>query len=165
MTAVLGLDLVAWLAIALLAGGVVGSVVPFVPAGLVSLAGVYLYWWGTGYADPGLVVLVVFTLVGLLAQAADWLSGVVAARAGGASSRSSLLGGVVGFVLLFVLGPAGMILGLAVTVFVLEYRRQADAKAGAVAALSATLGVFASAVVQALLTGSILVGMLLVVLL
>lgn len=165
MTAVFGADLVVWAAFALLVGGVVASVVPVVPAGLVSLSGVYLYWWHSGYASPGTVILVGLTLVGLLAIAADWLSGVVAARAGGASTWSSVAGGAVGLALFVVSGPVGLVVGLAGTVFLLEYRRQADATAGLVAALSATLGVLASSVVQVVLTVSMLLAMVLVALL
>lgn len=165
MTGFLGVDLVVLLAVALLVGGVVASVVPVVPGGLLSLAGVYLYWWTTGYASPGFVLLGALTVVGLLAIAADWFSGVVAARAGGASSRSSVAGGVVGFVLFFVAGPVGLILGVASTVFVLELRRQSDARTGTKAAVAATVGVLASSVIQAFLTLSILVAMILVLVL
>ncbi|MHB9286357.1 DUF456 domain-containing protein [Halobacteriales archaeon Cl-PHB] len=165
MTAVLGADLVVWLAFALLAGGVVGSIVPVLPGGLLSLGGVYLFWWHTGYASPGPVVLVGLTLVGLVAVVADWLSGVVAAKAGGASTWSSVVGAGVGVLLFVTTGPVGLVTGIAATVFLLEYRRQADARAGLVAALAATLGVLASSVVQAVLTFSMLLAMVAVVLL
>jgi uncharacterized protein YqgC (DUF456 family) len=76
-----------------------------------------------------------------------------------------VIAGLAGIVLFFVAGgPLGMILGMALTVFVVEYYRQRDARAGAKAALVTTLGILSSAVMQAVLTGSIFVTMVLVAL-
>lgn len=154
-----GVDLLVLLAFLVLVAGVVGSVTPGVPAGLLSLVGVYLYWWQADYSEPGLFVLVALTLVALGAFLADLLTTVVAARTGGASTRSALTAGVVGFVLLFVTGPLGLLVGMGLTVFVLEYRRQEGVREGVVAALAAVAGAVASAVVQFLLTLSVLVAM------
>lgn len=156
------IDLVTVLAFLLLVVGVAGSVVPGVPAGLTSVAGVLVYWWGTGYAEPGTLVLVALVGVGLLVTAADWLAGVVAARVGGASASTSILAGLVGLALLIPTGPAGMVLGSAATVFVVEFWRNRDAAASATAAGAYVVGFFASTVVQALLTLSILVAMVVV---
>jgi uncharacterized protein YqgC (DUF456 family) len=161
----LGVDLVTVVAFLLLVAGVVGSVLPSVPAALLSIAGVLVYWWGTGFTEPGTVVLVLLLLTGLLVLVADWFGGVVAARVGGASTTSALLAGVVGLVLLFFLGPVGVLVGAAGTVFVVEYVKRRNARAGAAAAGAYLLGFFASAIVQALLTLSILLAMLAVVLL
>lgn len=157
-------DLVAALAFLLLVAGVVGAALPSVPGAPFSLAGVLVYWWGTGFTEPGPVVLAALLLTGLLATLADWLGGVVAARVGGASTTSALAGGAVGLVLLFVLGPVGVLVGSAATVFVIEYVRRRNARAGAAAAGAYLLGFFASAVVQALLTLSILLAMVAVAL-
>lgn len=159
MIADLGLDLVVVFAFVLLVGGVVGSVLPGLPGSLLSLLGVYVYWWQSGYSEPGLLVLVALTLVALFTMAADFLSTVVAARTGGASRLSAIVAGIVGFVLLFVTGPLGMLAGMGATVFVLEFRRHEDVRGGLVAALSAVAGAIASAAVQLLLTASILVVM------
>jgi uncharacterized protein YqgC (DUF456 family) len=150
------------LALALLLAGVATAVLPGVPAGLVSLAGVAVYWWGTGFAQPGPVLLIALAAVGILMLAADWLGGVVAARAGGAATTTSVAAGVVGLVLLVATGPVGMLLGAAVTVFTLEYRRGRDARAGATAAGTYVLGFLASGAVQALLALSMFVGVLVV---
>jgi uncharacterized protein YqgC (DUF456 family) len=153
------IDVVTVLAFVLLVSGVAGAVLPGVPAALLSLGGVYLYWWGSGFADPGTLVLAVLTLVGVLALAADWLGGVVAARAGGASTTTTLVAGVVGLLLLVVAGPVGVLIGSVTTVFVLEYRSHRDASRGATAAGAFVVGFFASAVAQLLLTLSVLVAM------
>lgn len=150
--AALGFDPVVALAFVLLVAGVVASLLPGVPAPLLSLAGVVLYWWSTGYAEPGAVALVALVGVGLLALAADWLGGAVAARVGGASNRTAILAGLAGLLLLPVAGPVGIVAGSAGTVFVLEYLKGRDAGTSARAAGAYVLGAFASAAVQFLLT-------------
>ena len=152
-------------AVGLLVLGVVGSVVPALPGALLSLAGVLLYWWSTGYAEPSTVVLAGFLLVGLLAAAVDYFGGAVAAGAGGASRWTIVAAGAVGFLLFFLVGPLGVILGVAGTVFALELQRHGDVQRGGRAALYAVVGVLGSALVQLLLTGSMLVAFVLVVLL
>jgi len=152
-------------AFVLLIAGVVGSLVPQMPGAPLSLGGIFVYWWGTGFSEPGTLLLVVLVGIGLLTVAIDFLGGAIAARAGGASTTTAVIAGLAGIVLFFVAGgPLGMILGMALTVFVVEYYRQRDARAGAKAALVTTLGILSSAVMQAVLTGSILVTMVLVAL-
>jgi len=145
------------LAFLLLVAGVVGSLVPQVPGALLSLAGVFTYWYGTG--EPGTALLVALTLAGLVTWVIDFGGGVIAARAGGASNTTALLAGVVALVLFFLTGPLGVILGVAATVFAVEFYRQQDARQGLKAALVTTAGMLASSVAQALLTGSILLAM------
>ncbi|MFC7046198.1 DUF456 domain-containing protein [Halobacteriaceae archaeon GCM10025711] len=123
-------DLVVLLAVALLVLGVVGSVVPLLPGAPLSLAGVYLYWWHTGFTDPGVVAVVGFTLVGGFATVMDYFGGPIGASAGGASLLTSVLAGLVGVVLLFTLGPVAMVVGIPVAVFLLEFRRHDDVETG-----------------------------------
>lgn len=69
------MDPLAWLAanwtlvaaVVLVVAGVVGSLVPSVPGPALPLAGDYLHWWATGYAEPGLAALAGFTVAGLAA--------------------------------------------------------------------------------------------------
>jgi uncharacterized protein YqgC (DUF456 family) len=150
-------DLVTVAALALLVSGVVGCVVPAVPGPPLSLAGVYLGWWGSDFSEPGTLLLVTLTLLGVLAIAADLAADVVSARIGGASLGTSLIAGAVGLVLLVVATPVGSLVGVVATVFVLEYRRHSDAVRGAKTAGVVVLGMLGSAVVQVLLTGSMLV--------
>ncbi|KTG27502.1 DUF456 domain-containing protein [Haloferax profundi] len=159
------MDLFFWVALVLLVLGVVGSVLPLLPGAVLSVGGVLVYWWSTGFTDPGLLGLFSLLLVGFVAIATDYGAGVIAARVGGASSRTALIAGVAGFVLLFVLGPLGMFIGVAGTVFVIEYLEHEDAEESGRRALYATVGVLASSVVQVLLTLSMLVGFVVVVVL
>lgn len=155
-------ELVAIAAVALLLLGVVGSVVPGIPGALLSLGGVYLYWWSAG--EPGTVALAAFTLVGLLAVVVDYFAGAISAKAGGASWLSTVLASVVGVVALVATGPAGGLVAVAGTVFLVEAVRGRSGRAGGKAALYATVGILGSTVVQALLTATMLVAFLFVVL-
>lgn len=152
------------LAVALLVVGVVGSVVPGVPGAAASLAGVYLYWWSTGFGPPGVAFVAVVTVVGLLAMSVEYLGGAVAATVGGAGTWTVAAAGLVGLLALFVTGPVGSLLGVVLTVFAVEVYRGADLDAGARTAVVTAVGILASNVVQVLLNGTILVGFLVVVL-
>lgn len=154
------METVILVAFALLAFGVIASVLPVVPAGGISLAGVLTYWWATG--RPGPILLGALVVTALLALVVDWLAAIAGAKAGGASFRTSLLAAAVGMALIVPLGPIGPVLGIGGTVFVLELKRGATKEASLRAAGYAVLGVLGSAFVQALLTGSILVAVVLV---
>ena len=158
------MDLFLVAAVVLLLAGVAGSVVPIVPGAGLSLVGIYLYWWSTGYATPDIWILAGFTLVGLAAIVADQLGGALAAGAGGASAKTTLLATVVSIPLVFVAGPVGLVLGVAGVVFAAEFYRTRNAGQGARAAAFAAVGVLGSAVVQLVVTLSLLAGFLLVVL-
>lgn len=158
------MDLFAWLALGLAALAVVGAALPLLPGGALSVGAVLLYWWSTGYADPSLPVVVGLVAVGLLTMAVDYFGGAIAARAGGASAVTTAVAVLVGLVLLFVAGPVGFVVGLAATVFAVEFAQHADTEASLRVALYSTVGVLASTVAQVVLTGAILVALALVVL-
>lgn len=145
-------------ALALLLAGVAGSVVPVVPGAELSLAGIYLYWWSSGYATPGLAALIAFTLVGLAAILADHFAGALAAKVGGASTKTTLLAAVLGIPLLFVAGPVGLVAGVAGVVFLAELYRTRNVGRGVRSGVFAAVGVLGSAIVQFLVTCSLLVG-------
>lgn len=152
-------------ALLLLVAGVVGSLLPAVPGAGLSVLGVYLYWWSTDFTTPGLAVLLALTFLGVLTMAVDYFGGAIAARAGGASLVTTGLAAIVGIVLLFVTGPLGMILGIAGTVFAVEYVQHRDARAGGRAAVYATVGFLASTAMQFVLTATMLVAFVVIVVL
>ncbi len=147
-------------AVGLLALGVVGSVAPVLPGAALSLAGVYLHWWASGYTEPGLLILVAFTLVGVVGVVVDLFGAALGAKAGGATRRTVVAAAVVGVALFFVAGPVGVLVGIAGTAFAAEYSRTRDLRTGVRAAAATTLGLLGSVLVQFLLTLSMLVGFL-----
>lgn len=151
-----------YVAVLLLVAGVIGSFLPLVPGGGLSIGGVGYYWYLTG--EPGTLALVVMVGLGLLAIAFDWLGSALAANVGGASLRTTALVALVTIPLLFVLGPLGLLVGTAGTVFVLEYHRHGDVELSLRTAVYATVGLLASTAMQALVTASVLVIFLVAVL-
>jgi hypothetical protein len=143
-------------AVALLVAGVAGVFLPVVPGPALSVGGVWLYWWSTGYTEPGVAVVAALSAVGLLAVVVEFTAEYLGARVGGASTLASVAGTVVGVALLFVLGPVGMLLGLAATIVAVEVYRGADLRSGLRAATVAVAAALASGLVQAVLA----VGML-----
>jgi len=156
-------DVLTVLAIGLLVAGIVGTIVPLVPGGLLSLSGLYLYWWNSGFTEPGLIALTVLTGLALLTLFAEFFAGSIAARAGGASWRTTAIAAAVGITLMLVSGPVGLLAGLFGTVFVLEWYEGNDVDASLTAAWYTTIGVLASTVVQVLLTATILGGFLIAI--
>jgi uncharacterized protein YqgC (DUF456 family) len=153
----------AWVAIGLAVVGVVGSLLPAVPGATLSLAGALLYWWSTGYTDPSLVVLAGFVLVAVATVGVDVAGSAVAVRAGGASSLTAAVALVAGLVLGLLTGPVGFVLGVAGAAFAVEYYRTGEREASGRAALYATVGVLGSALVQLLLTLSLLIALVVVI--
>jgi uncharacterized protein YqgC (DUF456 family) len=147
-------------AFALLVAGVVGSILPAVPGAPLSVAGVLVFWWATD--DIGPLLLVALVAVGVLALAVDWFGGAVAAKASGTSTLVSAVAGVVGLIGMVLGGPLGLIVGIAGTVFVATYVEERETGKSLRRALYTTAGVLASAVVQGLLTASILLTVLFV---
>lgn len=153
------------LALALMVLGIVGSITPMMPGALLSIAGVLVYWYGNSFTQPDTWFLAAFVLTGLFAVATDYLSGVVAAKAGGASTRTSIAAGVAGFLLFFVLGPIGILVGVAGTVLIREFLRTGDSKDSIKAAVYSTVGVLGSTVVQVVVTVSLLLAFIVALLL
>ena len=150
-------------AVVLLLVGVAGSVVPLVPGVPLSVLGVLLYWWSTGYGAPGTAFVAVVVLVGAAAVVVDVLAGAISARAGGASRATMAVAAVASLALFLVAGPLGIVVGVAVAVFGAEFYRTRQVEGSARAAGYATLGLLASTAVQFLVAASILVGFVLAV--
>jgi len=151
-------------AFGLLLAGVVVSVLSRLPGVVLSLAGVYLYWWDSGYAKPGALTVAALTLVAVLVLAGQLSDRFLATRVGGVSTVIATIGGFVGAVCFAVLGSIGLVLGTVVTVFVLEYVRRRDAKQSVLAALAVVFGAFAARLIRTLMAALVLVVMVLVAL-
>lgn len=150
-------------AIALLVLGVIGSVAPLIPGAALSVVGVLLYWWSTGFTAPSVLFVAVATFIGLIAVITDYFAGAISAKVGGASTLTSVIAAIVSLFLFFIVGPLGIIVGVAGTVFAVEFYRTNKVEGSLKAALYATAGLLASTAVQLIITVSILVGFLLTV--
>ncbi|MXR42650.1 DUF456 family protein [Halobaculum sp. WSA2] len=158
-------DLITAAAVLVLVAGVVGSVVPLVPAGPLSATGVLVYYFLAPPSAPALGVgwVVVFVLVGLIAFAVEHLGGAFASKAGGAETTTMVVAGVASLALFFVLGPLGIVVGTALAVLGAELYAGKEPVAAARAAGYTLAGMLASSVAQLALTLSVLVGFVAVV--
>jgi uncharacterized protein YqgC (DUF456 family) len=153
------MDILTITVIILLTAGVIGSIVPMMPGALFSLTGILVYFFGS--KNPSIWFTVFGLLTAVLALVFDWFAGSVAAKYGGASTKTSIAAGVIGLLgFIFLGGPIGLAVAVMATVFIREYLIHGDSRDGLRSAFYATVGVLGSAVVQALLTGSILVAFL-----
>lgn len=144
-------------AVALLAAGIVGSVVPMLPSGLFSLAGVIVYWL-FGSEPIGPVLLFSLISVAILAIVVEQFGGAIAAKATGASNRTTIAAVLAGVVLFFVAGPVGIVLGIVGVVFLAELLEEAPPEVAFRRAVYTLAGILASTGVQLLLTLSVLAG-------
>lgn len=157
--------LAAELAIVLLVLCTASSFVPLVPSGVLSAVVLVGYGFTTGFAEPSLAVLIALVAVALLASAMELLSGMVSGKLGGASTVTVAVGTLVGIVLLFVVGPIGLVVGLGGTVFLVSLARDgSDPREAARQSAYATVGALASALVQAVMLGAVALAFALAVL-
>ncbi|QLG48213.1 DUF456 domain-containing protein [Natrinema halophilum] len=151
-------DIVTVFAFALLLGAIVGAAVPMVPSGLLSIAGLVLYWWGAGFAELSALTFAVLVFLAVITALVEFFGGSIAARAGGASWLTTVVAAIVGIILMVVTGPLGLLVGLFGTVFALEFVRNGELEGSTRSAVYTTIGILASTAVQVLLTMSILLG-------
>ena len=150
------IEIVLLVALVLLIAGVIGSVVPLVPSGLFSLAGVLVYWLFGG--EPiGPLLFFSLLVVALIATVVEQFGGAIAAKATGASNRTTITAVIAGLLLFFVAGPVGIVLGIVAVVFLAELLDDVPPEIAFRRAIYTLAGILASTGVQLLLTLSVLV--------
>ncbi len=151
-------------AILLMVLGIAGSLIPVLPGVVVSMAGVLLYWWSTGFTEPGNVFIAITVFLGVTSMAFDWIASSMTAKAGGASDKTSVAAGVAGFLGFFIGGPVGVVVAAAVAVFIREYFRTGDVKKSRKAGIYAAFGIVASVAFKVFVSIAILLGFLITIL-
>lgn len=140
------------LTVLLMIAGIAGSLIPSMPGPLVSMLGVGVYWWSTGFAQPGLLALVLLFGTGLTALVFDSLSGYLGSKVGGANSSTAYSAAIAGLLMFFVAGPLGVIIGVSGVVLVREYLRTGELRGSMRASGFTLVSVMASSLVQGILT-------------
>jgi uncharacterized protein YqgC (DUF456 family) len=97
-------------AVALMAAGFVGTIVPGLPGALLIYGGMWLAAWIDGFSKIGWPTLALLGLLAALTLAADLVAGVLGAKRVGAS-RQALIGSVLGGIAGLAFGLLGLILG------------------------------------------------------
>lgn len=150
-------------ALVLLVAAVPGSVLPVLPAGLLSLAGLAVYAL-FGAERIGMLWLASMLLVGAVAATLELLAGPAAARASGASLGTTLVAAVGGAVLFLVAGPVGILLGMAAGVFLVEVVDGTSPRVAIRRSAVTVLGLLGASALQAVLTAAILLAFVVAVL-
>jgi hypothetical protein len=120
------MTLALWLlALAAIALGLLGLVLPLLPGSPLLLAGVWLAAWLDDYQRVGGWTVAVIAVLALAAWAIDYLAAVVGVKKVGAS-KQAMLGAGLGVLAGFVLGPVGLVLGPVVGATLGEYLARKD---------------------------------------
>jgi uncharacterized protein YqgC (DUF456 family) len=98
------------LAIALIAAGVAGAVLPALPGAPLVFAGLLIAAWIDDFQKVGWIALTVLGLLALATFVVDWLAAVMGAQRVGAS-RNAVIGAALGAVVGVFFGIPGIIVG------------------------------------------------------
>jgi len=108
------------LALTLMVLGIIGSFMPALPGPLLSILGVTVYFWSTGYAVPSPLIFTVIVLTGFVALVLDYVASYIGADKADASKKTAVAAAIASFLLFFISGPIGIIVGTGATVLVRE---------------------------------------------
>ncbi|HYN00287.1 MAG TPA: DUF456 domain-containing protein [Aestuariivirgaceae bacterium] len=133
------------LAVALMAAGLAGLLLPLLPGAPLLFAGMLLGAWIDDFAYVGTGTLIVLGILAALTYIVDFAATAFGARRYGASARAAI-GAVVGGLIGLFFGLAGILLGPFIGAVVGEFTKQNNLRAASRAGRGATLGlVFAAA--------------------
>lgn len=153
------------LALILMIGGIVGSIYPAIPGPILSMIGAFVYFWSTGYSDPRTVIFILIIFTGLVAIGLDYLAGYIGADRAEASQRTAIAAGIASFLLFFVSGPLGIIIGTGATVLIRELMLGKDFDKALKSAAYTTVAMLGSVVAKVGLTTLMLIVFLITILL
>jgi uncharacterized protein YqgC (DUF456 family) len=128
------------LTVVIIAAGLVGIIIPGLPAAPLILLGSIVYGFGFGFERIGLTIYLILTALALLSLVIDYLGSVFGAKKMGAS-KWGIIGAILGLFVGFLIGNIwGLLIGPFVGAFLLELIRQRKAKESLKAGLGAVLG-------------------------
>ena len=110
--------------------GIVGALVPVLPGPLLIWLGAFVWAWADGFVHIGWPTLLVLAVLTIISWGADLGLSFISSRRSGAGWRSigvSILGGIIGAILLSSVPVVGTLIGAAVgsisALWLMEYRR------------------------------------------
>lgn len=110
----------------LMAVGLAGVVMPFVPGLPIIWGAALLYGILTGFGGVGLAAMIAITLLVLVGMAASIVLPERAGAAAGVSRRTRLLAGLLGLVGFFVIPVIGFVIGACLGVLLVQYQETED---------------------------------------
>lgn len=157
-------DIALWiLAIALMAAGLAGAVLPVLPGAALVLAGTVLGAWIDDFQRVGGWTVGVLVALALLSWVLDYVAGVLGAKKAGAS-RQALIGAAVGTVAGLFLGFVGVLVLPFVGAAVGEYLARKDHRAAARVGLATGLGLVVALIAKVVIA-FVMIGIFVVALL
>jgi hypothetical protein len=138
------------LAIALIALGAIGTVLPALPGTALILAGILLGAWIDDFTRVGPLVLTLIGVLALLAWVLDYVAGLMGAKKAGAS-RQALMGAALGTVLGIFMGLVGVLFMPLVGAAVGEYIARRDEKNALKVGVATWLGIIAGLLAKVVL--------------
>jgi uncharacterized protein len=134
------MTLLLWvLAIALIAIGVAGILLPALPGTILIFAGLLLAAWADGFTRVGVATLVVIGVIGAASYAVDFIAAALGAKHLGASPRA-MTGAALGTLLGLFLGLPGLIIGPFAGAVLGELSAHRDLKRAGRAGVAAWIG-------------------------
>lgn len=127
------------LAVALVAIGLVGVVLPALPGTVLVFAGLLLAAWADGFTRVGTVPLIAIGLIGAASYGVDFVAAALGAERFGASKRA-MVGAALGTLFGLFLGLPGIIVGPFIGAVVGELTLNTDWKRAGRAGLAAWIG-------------------------
>ena len=143
------------LAIAVMAVGVVGILIPLVPGMLLTWVAALLYVIVNGFDTLSIFSFVIITVVAVVTGTADFWLPILGAKQTGASGRSLIAGTLGGIAGTFVFPVVGTVIGYAGAILIAEYLTHRDWQLALKAALGGAAGWGLATAVQ--LGGAILI--------
>jgi uncharacterized protein YqgC (DUF456 family) len=138
------------LALALLAAGVAGLVLPVLPGAVLLVLGVVTLAWAGDFAILGWGMVAFAGAMGLAITVVDWAASILGARAFGAS-KWAVLGSAVGLVVGVFLGLPGIVLGPVVGALAFEYAKDPSFERALKAGVGAFVGFVVGSVLKVML--------------
>jgi uncharacterized protein len=145
-----------WLVLALMAVGVIGSIIPGLPGSSLILVGIVIWSIATGFAGIGLPMILIFAVL-ILSAGVEYLAVYFGAKQAGASKWSqygAIAGMVVGFLGLLPALPLGgplfgVLIGAVLGAFIGEYlyRSNLDSRERLQQALKASTGIVIASII------------------
>jgi uncharacterized protein YqgC (DUF456 family) len=157
-------DLLLWIvALALMAVGVAGAVLPVLPGAALVLAGTVLGAWIDGFERVGPWAVGVLVVLALLSWALDYMAGVMGAKKVGAS-RQALYGAALGTLAGLFLGFVGVLVlpfvGAAAGEYIARRNPRAAARVGVATGLALVVALIAKVVLAFVMIGVFVVAYL-----
>ncbi|TET23937.1 MAG: DUF456 domain-containing protein [Candidatus Cloacimonadota bacterium] len=126
--------------ILLISSGLIGIVIPGLPAAPLILMGSIAYGLGFGFEKIGLTIYIILTILAMVSLIIDYVGSIIGAKKFGAS-KFGIIGAIIGLFVGFLIGNIwGLAIGPFIGAFLLELIWRRKAKESLKAGLGATLG-------------------------